>query len=568
MKMAAACVAMVDAVSSGVVYSSSPEGDRGTLLINAAWGLGVSVVEGSTESDYYRVRKGDVPEVLSGEAGSKQYMVVNRTGGGTERVGTPGDRVAGPCLTEEQVKELAALAISIEKHFRKPQDIEWAIDGSGRIFILQARPLRVEEEPAAGTTASQRKEEPGPVLMRNKGIIVQKGIGGGTVFVVKTPGELEHFPKGSVLVAKHDSSNFVSVMPFVSAIITDVGTPTSHMASLCREFRVPTIVNAGDATDKLKQGQKVTVEAAEDGSAAVYEGIHRELIEYAEKVSAKMEDVYEYRKKRFVLRYISPLNLVDPLLDNFSPGRCKTIHDILRFMHEKSVAELVDSARYGTSMLRRHAAVKLDLPIPAGIIVIDIGGGLGNTAGREKATFEQITSVPLRAIVKGMMHPGVWQSHAVSLKVNDFMSSMMRMSDITAGDSEYVGYNVAVASGEYMNLSLRFGYHFNMIDCYCSENTRNNHLYFRFVGGATDIVKRSRRIELLASVLKEYGFSVDSKGDLIIARLANVSREELVGLLDHTGRLIGFTRQLDAVLNSDADVELYSRNFLEGKYDF
>ena len=200
--------------------------------------------------------------------------------------------------------------------------------------------------------------------------------------------------------------------------------------------------------------------------------------------------------------------------------------------------------------------------------MIDIGGGLGNTAGREKATFEQITSVPLRAIVKGMMHPGVWQSHAVSLKVNDFMSSMMRMSDITAGDSEYVGYNVAVASGEYMNLSLRFGYHFNMIDCYCSENTRNNHLYFRFVGGATDIVKRSRRIELLASVLKEYGFSVDSKGDLIIARLANISREELVGLLDQTGRLIGFTRQLDAVLNSDADVELYSRNFLEGKYDF
>jgi pyruvate,water dikinase len=130
-------------------------------------------------------------------------------------------------------------------------------------------------------------------------------------------------------------------------------------------------------------------------------------------------------------------------------------------MHEKSVAELVDSARYGTSMLKRHAAIKLDLPIPAGIIVIDIGGGLNIATEQEKANFDQITSVPLRAILGGMMQPGVWHSTAVSLKVNDFLSSMMRMSDITSGDSEYVGYNVAVASGEYMNLSLRFGYHFN-----------------------------------------------------------------------------------------------------------
>ncbi|MEJ2695497.1 MAG: PEP/pyruvate-binding domain-containing protein [Candidatus Sulfobium sp.] len=568
MKMAVGCVVMVDAVSSGVVYSSSPDGDRGTLIVNATWGLGESIVEGRTDSDFYRVRKGAEPEILSEQAGSKQFMIVNRTGGGTERIATPADRAGRPCLTPEQVKELAGVAMLIEKHFRKPQDIEWAIDSGGRIFILQARPLRIQEEATARTVHAPRPERPGPVLIKDRGVVVQKGTGGGTVFIVRNPGELEHFPKGSVLVAKHDSSDFVRVMPFVSAIITDTGTPTSHMSSLCREFRVPTIVNAGDATVTLKQGQKVTVHATGEGSVEVYEGINRDLIEHEERVSMKMEDVYEYRKKRFVLRYISPLNLVDPLLDDFVPERCKTIHDILRFMHEKSVAELVDSARYGTSMLKKQAAIKLDLPIPAGIIVIDIGGGLSVPPGREKATLEQITSVPLRAIVKGMMHPGVWHSHAVSLKVNDFLSSMMRMSDITAGDNEYVGYNVAVASGEYMNLSLRFGYHFNMIDCYCSENTRNNHLYFRFVGGATDIVKRSRRIELLAAILREYGFNIKSKGDLIIARLANISREELAGLLDQTGRLIAFTRQLDAVLNDDSDVELYSRNFIEGNYEF
>ncbi|MDA8432111.1 MAG: hypothetical protein M0Z60_04000, partial [Nitrospiraceae bacterium] len=127
---------------------------------------------------------------------------------------------------------------------------------------------------------------------------------------------------------------------------------------------------------------------------------------------------------------------------------------------------------------------------------------------------------------------------------------------------------VAVASGEYVNLSIRFGYHFNMLDCYCSDNARNNHVYFRFVGGATDIVKRSRRVELIAAILREYGFNIITKGDLVIGRLANISRGELEKVLDHIGRLIGYTRQLDAVLNDDSSVERFVRNFLEERYTF
>ena len=143
---------------------------------------------------------------------------------------------------------------------------------------------------------------------------------------------------------------------------------------------------------------------------------------------------------------------------------------------------------------------------------------------------------------------------------------MMRMPDLTADRSEYVGYNVAVISGEYLNLSIRFGYHFTVLDCYCSENARNNHVYFRFIGGATDMVKRSRRVELISSVLKEFGFTVTIKGDLLIGRLANVNRDGMEGVLDQLGRLLAFTRQLDAVLNDDASVERFVKNFIEGKY--
>lgn len=145
---------------------------------------------------------------------------------------------------------------------------------------------------------------------------------------------------------------------------------------------------------------------------------------------------------------------------------------------------------------------------------------------------------------------------------------MMRMPDITAATDSTAGYNVAVISREYVNMSIRFGYHFNMVDCFCSENAKNNHVYFRFAGGATDLTKRSRRLELLARILKEYGFSIKIKGDLLIARIAGLGREEMERILDQTGRLIAYARQLDALLHDDNAVDKYARNFLEGIYEF
>ena len=566
-KMAVGCLVMVDAAKSGVVYSVAPNGDRDILVINSTWGLGTSVVEGQTDADMYMVKKEVEPLVVGTEYGRKDSMVIMREEGGTVKVRPAEEMVEAGTLAEEEIKALSAQAVQIEKHFRRPQDIEWAIDKSGKVFILQSRPLRIPEVVRKDSGRQEEYAAPHGVLMENMGVVVQKGVGAGRVFVVRHPGELDRFPKGSVLVAKFDSSNFVRVMPYVSAIITDTGTPTSHMSSLCREFRVPTLVNTGAATRLLQHGQEITLKAGDDG-AVVYDGIVRELLEYDDRNSLKMEELFEFRKRRYVLRYISILNLVDPLIDEFTPEGCKTMHDILRFIHEKSVGELVERARYGNDMVKHHMAIKLDLPIPTGIMIVDIGGGLAAGGAPRSATLEQIVSVPLRAIVKGMMHPGVWHADAVSLGVNDFISSMMRMPDITTDGRDYAGYNVAVASGEYVNLSIRFGYHFNMLDCYCSENARNNHVYFRFVGGATDIVKRSRRVELIAAILREYGFNIVTKGDLVIGRLANISRGELEKVLDRLGRLIGYTRQLDAVLNDDASVERFVRNFLEERYTF
>lgn len=574
MKMAVGCMVMVDAAVSGVVYSSHPLGDRNTLLINASWGLGTTVVEGRSDADLYVLEKRADPVIIENRTGSKELMATAGKEHGIVIARTPHEMKIRQSLTADQAKELARQAILIERHFRKPQDIEWAVDGSGKIYILQTRPLKMVEtagpaSPGFRTLPQKMPEDEaagvsdGNTVPLGKGVVIQKGVGAGRVFIVGHPEELDFFPKGAVLVAAHDSSDYARVMPYVSAIITDVGTPTSHMASLCREFRVPTVVNTGNATGMLVRGEEITLYADSEGKATVYRGIRRELLESTGR-SSGMDDLSEFRKKRYVLRYIAPLNLVDPLKDDFVPERCRTIHDITRFVHEKAVTELVENAQ--KARMHGRGLVKLEIPVPAGIMVVDMGNGIDGTDGKTNVSLEQVASLPLRALIKGMIHPGIWNSDAVSLKVNDFLSSMIHMSDVVTDAAINSTYNLAVVTREYLNLSLRFGYHFATLDCYCSETARNNHIYFRFAGGATDITKRSRRITVIGRILKEYGFTMRTKGDLLIARLSNLPQDEIEGILDHLGRLIAYTRQLDARLTDDSAVERYVKNFVDGTY--
>jgi pyruvate,water dikinase len=572
MKMAVGCVAMVDAVSSGVVYSVDPSGKKENALISANWGLGKTVVEGLVEADIYRVEKGQVPKILGTRCGKKESMTVVLPSGGVDSIHTPDDLRGKQVLDSEVIVDLTIRAQSLEKHFRRPQDIEWAIDGNGRVFILQSRELRLGDDEGKRCASVDKYLKSMPVLMRNKGIAVQKGIGSGKVFIVKAPDDIKNVPKGAILVSKRDFSAFVRLMNDVSAIITDIGTPTSHMASLSREFRIPTIVNTDDATMILRNGMGVTVSIDDEGSA-VYEGLIDDVQGCSDANVASVTEGHEYLRKRYVLRHISPLNLIEPLHDKFQPEECKTMHDILRFIHEKSIMELVDCARHTKASLRGYAAVALDLPIPASIVLIDMGGGLEKVRpnvkndAKKTATAVEIASIPLRAIIRGMMSPGAWHNEAVPLRMKDLFMSMTRMPDIHSTSMSSPIQNVAVASREYVNLSLKFGYHFNIVDCYCSENPRNNHVYFRFSGGATDIMQRSRRVEFIASILREHGFTIWMTGDLLIARLANVGRVRMEEILDQLGRLIAYVRKLDALMRNDSAIEYYAQRFKEGNYE-
>ena len=562
MKMAVACMVMVDAEASGVLYTRDPGRDGLHLVINAAWGLGAAIVEGQADADLFSVKRDNGHEVVETRIGSKSSMVVAVEGGGVTAIETPAGKRGLPSLLPGQIADLARLALRVEKHFRKPQDIEWAIDRKGNIILLQARPLRLAEEQEPVVPAELA--DPGlPIIAKELGLAVQKGAAAGKVYVLRNERELDAIPRGAILVARRDSSHFVRVMTEVAAIITETGAPTSHMAALCREFRIPTVVNAAAATDLLATGQEITVLVTGSG-ATLYAGADRILAERAMHDESTMEELFEFRRKRYLLRHIAPLNLIDPLRDEFTPQACKTMHDILRFIHEKSVSFLIEYAEYGA----QSGTIRLDLPIPAGITLIDIGGGLENPGRADHVPAEQVSSEPLRAIVSGMTHPGTWRSDAVPMKVHDFMTSMLRAPDLMADNNGRIETNVAVISREYAHISLKFGYHFIVLDCFCSSNARNNHVYFRFTGGATDMSKRSRRLQLIALVLEQYGFTIGTKGDLIVARLANMARAEMLVVLDQLGRLISYTRQLDAVLNDDPAVRRYAQSFLDENYRY
>jgi hypothetical protein len=131
--------------------------------------------------------------------------------------------------------------------------------------------------------------------------------------------------------------------------------------------------------------------------------------------------------------------------------------------------------------------------------------------------------------------------------------------------SANIDYNLAIISKDYVNLSLRLGYHFNMVDCYLSDNRNDNYIYFRFLGGVTEITRRSRRAKLISFILEKSDFTVESKGDLVIARTKKMGRQEMEESLRIIGRLIGFTRQLDVLLRTDDSIEKYVRLFFEGK---
>ncbi|HYA42314.1 MAG TPA: PEP/pyruvate-binding domain-containing protein [Syntrophobacteraceae bacterium] len=561
MAMAVGCQVMVEAEVSGAMYTYAPLPlEQEAMVISAAWGLGPAVVEGLAESDTFVLDRLPPHRLLSEELGRKASKMVMEPDGGTAWDEVPQRLRDEPCLSSEYIQRLAQAAIMIERYYRRPQDVEWAFDSKGNLYILQSRPLNVRpNQPERHRLYIDQATLSAHVLFSGKGTVVQGGVASGKVYVARTDDDLRDFPYGAILVARYTSPKYSRVMRKARGILTDVGSATGHMATLAREYRVPTVVDTGVATKVLKTGDEVTLDALRN---VVYEGTVKELSQFEITQEEVFEESYEYRMLRRVLKKVNPLNLVDPHSEYFKAARCQTFHDITRFVHEKAVERLIDLSE---NYQRYHDRTpkRLESSIPLGLVIIDIDKGTSVPAQARSVTVEQIESTPMKALLQGLSESGMWETNPVAVDLGSLMSSFTRTFSSSLAGPEQVGRNLAVISNNYMNLHLRLGYHFNILDAYIGDELNDNYIYFRFLGGVSNLQRRSRRARFIAEVMECFDFRVEVHGDLIVGRLKKMSKEWMVAKMKVIGGLIGYTRQLDVSMISDEQVALHLAEFIK-----
>ena len=268
-----------DISSSGVMFSIDTEsGFRDAVFVTGAYGLGENVVQGAVDPDEFYVHKPTylaghraVLRRLIGDKAVKMILVEGETKNTTRNIPTPKSDRAQFCLTDEDVLELAGYACTIEAHYGRPMDMEWAKDGlDGKLYIVQARPETVASQHSATALESYVLEGRAEILAEGRS--VGERIASGAVKRIEKLTQLDEFKPGQVLVADTTTPDWEPVMKTAAAIVTNRGGRTCHASIIARELGIPAVVGTGDATTCVPDGAVVTVSCAEGDTGRVYRG--------------------------------------------------------------------------------------------------------------------------------------------------------------------------------------------------------------------------------------------------------------------------------------------------------
>lgn len=251
---------MIDSDKSGVIFSKDPSYKNDNIIIESVFGLGEGIVSGRITPDKYVVSK-DL-EILDKKIADKKIAITKGSDGEKKEVKLNESKSKEQVLKDHEIIKLSEIALKLEQHYQKPQDIEFAVE-KDEIAIVQTRPITTIEK----RIEKDGKEIKGEVIL--SGLAASPGIGVGKIKIVKNLSDLDKITKGDVLVTKMTNPDMVVTMQKSAAIITDEGGLTAHAAIVSREMGIPCIVGTQDATTKLKEGEIITV----DGSnGKVYKG--------------------------------------------------------------------------------------------------------------------------------------------------------------------------------------------------------------------------------------------------------------------------------------------------------
>ncbi len=529
--MAVLVMPMVEAAWAGVAYSRETVGACGggsaACGLYVSPGLGRTLVEGAFTPMRFCLSRTFPPEMLAEHVDPGE---------------TPPSRDALAGIMEA--------AMFMETLFKQPQDVEWAVDGNGRLFILQTRPFREERE----DDEPERPDFSGRPILLEDGCRISGGLASGVVRRVDAVLDADAVPEGAVLCVPALSPSLSKVAHLAGAVVAGVGSRAGHFASIARELRLPVVVVGEGGLGALEEGRAVTVDAS---SGVVYDGAVQ-CPALAENASVAPPTPAGGRLGA-MLPLLSRLTLLDPASPDFSLEKAESLHDVVRYAHEAAVRAMFNLAQPTAGGGR--GAKKLKSGLPAPMYALDLGGGLEKSAAkRREITPEDIASAPMRAVWGGLAAAKArWDPNMPHM---DWEGFDRISAGVFAGTPKELAGLALLADG-YAHVFFRFGYHFAVVDSVCGPNVKDNHISFRFKGGGGSLEQRRRRLALAAGVLGRGAFEVRTVGDMLEATAAKCSERDSREKLALLGALLAHTRLMDMVLPPDADIEALAAGFPE-----
>jgi pyruvate,water dikinase len=549
---------MVDAVAGGVLYTRNPlASEDDSIIINANWGLPLSVVQSGSPADLYVVARGATLEIRQRAIADKQAKAMCRPGEGVLNLRVSNEDRARASLTDEQVLELARLALRLEQYHGAAQDIEWAIDRDGTITLLQCRGLELMPAPGPRAVEAATEVQPDPdLILLQGGLTASPGAAAGPVFVVRKESDALRFPDGAVLVTVQPLPLWAPLLGRAAAVVAEQGTVAGHLATVAREFGVPALFGVEGAVHDLSDGEVVTVDADRRN---VLHGRDASVLARAKPPSNPLIGSPVHEALSRATRHITPLNLLDPDGAEFRPQHCKTYHDIARFCHEKAVNEMFRFGRDHHFPERSSKQLYHDVPMQWWVLNLD--DGFTEEVEGKYVRLENIASIPMLAVWEGITAVP-WEGPP-PIDGKGFMSVMLEATTNTAlttgRRSRYADRNYFMISKNYCCLSSRLGAHFSIIEALVGHRTSDNYASFQFKGGAADYDRRHKRVLFVKEILEEYGFRVELNEDNVVARLEGYDQEFMKGRLRILGYLNIHTRQLDMIMFKPAAVNYYRK---------
>ena len=558
--MCVGCMAMLNAVAGGVMYSRNPLNIRDrSITINSVWGLAKAVVDGSVAPDVFVVSVDGSATIVQKDVSIKDREFVCYPDEGVCRMELTGEKCASQSISDEEVVALALMAVRLDEYYGGPQDIEWAVTPEGAIYILQCRPLQQMDAKGRVPAGANQETEAGPVIARG-GVTAAPGIACGQVFIVRNAIDKLKFPDGAVLVTSQSLPRWAPLLSRAVAVVTELGGVAGHLANVAREFGVPALFGVAAATKNLKNGDLVTVDA--DG-LTIYEGRVESLLVMQEKKKNLMAGSPVYEILQRVTSHIVPLNLLDPDSPRFQPKKCITLHDITRFCHEKSVHEMFNFGK--EHRFSERSSKQLVCHVPMQWWIINLDDGFKEDVDGKFVNLANIVSIPMLALWEGVVAVP-WEGPP-PVDTKGFMSVLMQATANPALDptmkSPYAARNYFMISKNFCSLTSRFGFHFSTVEALVSDRPLENYASFSFKGGAADRERRVRRAFFIGRILEAFGFRVQVKEDSLFARLEGESEEVMKERLRILGYLIIHTRQLDMVMSNEASIYKYRTKILD-----